>query len=612
MTFERFARGWVVLSAVVFALMLLHRSTPALILDRYSSSYVLLLLAVLAAAAAAWGVSLPRLRTAVTRLTLTHRPRWLQWLWLASVAMVLVLYWLYAPITSVNEGPQLFRVYGALTLLAWGLLPLAQSAPLPDFKGDGKTLAVVTVLLLALLLLLERVPPASYYDEGFVASWAVTWARTGDGSLISMSNNYIAPYVYAGLLPIGMFADTFGVTMFNARLGSVLLGALGLPFLFGVTRRWFGTSLAWVAVLVAGAFAIENGYVRADSLSAASLAFALWAIAKADAARQARWYALAGLALAFTIEGHHLALRFAPAVAGWLLLQAVRRDSRAFALRSLGALTVGGASYTLIYLLTRLLSSGLSLSDYLTVVSASYETQVNYGGGFTFVERVIRGPLTGFTYLLIVHPVIGIGVVVGSVAALLTRRRELCFLVFLFYVSSVFYFLLNPKVYHVFYVVHLLPLAVLLTIGTLAVLPVRVRGGASLLVLVLCVAQLLHVARVNSPATPLIALSQSLHAHLPAQAQRIVGAEAYYWGLNEREFYAVYQVLERLDNAVPNPDVVIVTMGLDSVPNLYAYIAQEGLTRQACVDLPVFGRRADIYSRMALSLPFDTGCPPEN
>jgi hypothetical protein len=596
----RFFISWIGLATLTFLLMLTHQSEPATILGRYSLSYVALLSVVLGTLVVAGVGYVFSQRKPITMPTLNRLPIALMSIVLGMLMIIGI--WLL-PLTRFQSAIAVFSLY--LAVLVFGaLFIMLRHTKLPVPFKELTILAIVSTII-AIGIFFGRVPSARYYDEPLITNWAVSWAITQNPSNIAYNlfrtNSTISANAF--LYPLGVWLNSVGVSFLNARLGAFLLGVLALPFIWDSVRRLYGKQIALWASLISVILLMQT-YIRVDSGATLCIAIGIWLLILAE--KHPILHLSAGFAFALAIEGHQLALRFALAYGGWCVLMCAYQTwtSKRLQIKPVLFLALGGFIAGILYLGLRLSWTQTDLTGYMLKLQEAFALENAIGGNLPLSQRILVGVQEWTNVFLTQYPLSVLIVGFASVCAwwFPTIRRE----VFCFWLALGIYFIMNPKPAPHYYYLHFVPLLALMFGGSLAFIQQKfnqmwLSNAWGILALTLLCIQLVISTR-DIGAIELVHIGERINDILPANANMVVGAEAYYFGLHDRQFYdiAIYaknsvgEISTRFN--VPKPDAILLTVGRDStLENARTYIEANNLQLAQCFDAPRLQWHTELY-----------------
>ncbi len=199
-----------------------------------------------------------------------------QWFWVASVALLLVVAWMWGPRPNpLTPFPQMWEggdVVDAALDSAVGARPRRgrrrrPQTPLPTPVGrgwglglDAILLTVLTVGSLALRLPgLIDMPYVVHGDEAACGLEALRWLHGGVPSLLSVGW-YGLPVAGYGLPALVMLVT--GPGLYGLRLSSVIIGVLGVLLLYVFAREYVGRRVAFLAAALLAVSTIDIQFSR--------------------------------------------------------------------------------------------------------------------------------------------------------------------------------------------------------------------------------------------------------------------------------------------------------------------------------------------------------------
>ncbi len=487
-------------------------------------------------------------------------------------------------------------------------------------KSNWWLFVVLLVAVVLKFLWVGASPPPPYYmDEAYIASWAYQFATTGDPKTTDFVVSGLPPAVYVGYYMQGLWIAAFGMTLEGIRLWVLLMGFWGLAFVYFILGRATTPFIALLVMIFAVTGLFNQAYVRMETLTTLFLAGALWL--HYHARERFHWYYAIGFLLAFSLEGHHVGIRFAIAFGIWYsilyLIQLIRH--RTWRNDSFWGLVLGGVSYALIYIVIRAVLYG-SLDAVINGLTATYDMQVDVGGQLPLNQRFASGMVDFILHYIKFSP---LSLFIMFYATWLSYKKQdawLRFWVGIFWLSTFTLFIVSPKPpYILHYALHHVPLLCLMA-GYVFVELRRTRGTVFLVMLVLAVGGLSLLMRdVNVPVdsgSELVHVGREIATLLPPDVKAIVGADIYYWGLNHYRFYRTSNFAQQTipdllnEKGLPLPDIVIFTSDTKNLtsyddrrfPNVLQYIVDNEFERVICLPAPSFNRQAEVFAHPSLNI----------
>lgn len=614
---------WSVYSLVTFTIMLAHTSDEPQVLGRYSTNYLALLLVFIGiySLSALYSLFAPfhdLTEHAVIRLRTTPVGAWAGYLALLAGA---ALFWVFAPVSNVEFGPLMFRLYVVTTLLiisVWWLDgTTAGSTSRPSRRAYWAWAALALAVALALTLR-ARMQPPHFFDEGLVSIYAVSWIQSGDPTHYPPIPVYRAfLFTSVSAYTLGQWLNVFGISFETARAWSVTFGLLALiPLAVLFRARPFRWTL--LAALAFGAlFVLSGNVVRYDAFVPILLALALYAYFLVSAEDRSRWWMhlVVGFLFGFTAEGHQLAARFGLAVGLlylWRIVQTYRVHRRLDYV-PLVSFAAGVAGYGLFYALSRMLLWRFGLPELLDEIVQAYSLEVTIGGVLSPLERVLNAMQSLLGTYTANYAAALIMMSLATILAVVTRDRILRLTMVIYWLSNAVLFWMNPKPHNfLFYNTHTLPLIVIAVYRSLRII-LRWRGqrvalALAVFVLVIGVAQPLFNARSRG-VRELLDAGIAINERLPEDAAVVMGPEHLWWGLNQRVFYDVdaYENLTAATALEPVDAFIIIERFHNQFPLIHDFIAANDLERSFCLSGQDFGQIA-VYVRQGLAHENQEGC----
>jgi len=369
--------------------------------------------------------------------------------------------------------PQLVLVpVSGLTLV---LIYLFRAQPGRLFVASCSLMLTASVLLAAYHLF--TVPGMLNHDERYYASITATGAA-GFG-LYPYIQNYPPMPVMGG---IGQLAwlyvaayNLFGPTIWGMRLVVWLIYLLGLPAMFILFRRWYGTATAWLAVAL-----IPTTYLYVIShsarMDAMTLTWIWWGLLLVDTARRKQtwgWHLAAGLFMGLGLQAH-IDTSITTIACGILYLVdyvgECRRAKRFVWPRAVAAYSIGALMGLGFFVVANILPNPDAFLR--TAGSAARLTVVEVDKGLSLPERVLRSFLALETffqiavqrvlYLFQYVPTIPFVLAIAAFVTLFTRRRSpadrTALILFVGVVIASFFILNGASPY---YTMHLFPVTII-------------------------------------------------------------------------------------------------------------------------------------------------------
>lgn len=224
-----------------------------------------------------------------------------QWLWIASVALLLVAVSFWRSKSSSDDG-------------FWCLFPeavepesdLARSSWIARFWRRYGDLALLAVLVGGALVLrlpnLTELPYVVHGDEASNGEQALRWLNGDVTSLLSVGW-YGLPMGGYGLPALVM--RIAGADLYGLRLSSVIIGVLSIALLYALVREVAGRRPAFVA---AGLMAVANPHIQWSRMgihyihAPAVILFTLWMLVRALRRNNAFAAVAAGVGLSLSLQ----------------------------------------------------------------------------------------------------------------------------------------------------------------------------------------------------------------------------------------------------------------------------------------------------------------------
>ncbi|RMF77707.1 MAG: hypothetical protein D6737_16915 [Chloroflexi bacterium] len=639
---QRTLIAWPVISMIVLLLMLLHTSDSARFLNRYSTRYALTLAVMLAFTGAAVGVwwagraqRLPNVERWIPQT------RWLPWAVITLSAAIMAAYWYLRP-AARQPANELFQIYILGLLFAGMLWLLMQTGAAQQTLSSRWQLGLVVLAIAAPLLLtylyIGDIPPLSLYDEPFEVSFSQSLVENRDFV------NPLVPYrESANLLfssftfprPIaGVWMGLFGPGFTQLRVFYLLVGLIGVPFVYATAHRLYGRLAAIASVFLAMILLLHHNYARPDIFVATAVAVGLYLYFSArDEGTPFKHY-IVGLMLALAAEGHNAyGPRFMIGIGLiylWAYIRTVRRTRRLTADVSVYYFGLGVVTYLVFYIISRTLMLSPGSFDVGSMLETMRETYTRESRGSTALFSLDRVQLNldHFAQYVRFHPLESISVTFLTLLALWRRRSADVIIALVFIVSWVVMFFTLAHVNILigsYYFVHAMPLIALLLAGMIAQIngdfsteatrqTITLAGFAATLALIaIVVADTADFAhhRTRDNLAQLLPVGEQVADIVPDDVP-IAGAPMYYLMMPDRRNFVANATI---NNTTPDewragtgrieawsrigvgpPQAVIVTEGHDDFdPALFAYIEANNLVKAYCFPIELFGRMTDLY-----------------
>jgi hypothetical protein len=596
------------------------------VLGRYSLSY-LPALGVMAGMIAISGISYLLSRTGIfpeIRLHLPSTPAFGYLTIGGSLAGLFLVWILLRPSGAHLPAIAVFRLYIVALMVAVVLLLLRVSRlfdlPVPDrwIPRIPILLAAITVGLT--LLYLGRAPRSLPYDEAYITYRAVSWFAAGEprAPMVPYLERPFLAMTPASFLGLGVWLDAVGVSLEMGRLFFLIVGWLGVPFIYVTARRLYGRTAGLFAVAFASIVMLEHNYIRPDFLIPTAVSIALCCFMRARDTNKQWLHFIAGFVLALSVEGHPYGVRFAISFG---LIYAIDHARAVWKARRwqwnapLLLFAAGGLAYLIIYLVVHVVIWGqIDLGAAFSTLETWYRMEANLGGAVgrrPLLEKAITLGGEWLTRYPGAHPVEAALALFGIVAAARRWLSPDTLLLTTFLPSLAIFFLMmahdNP-----YYWIHNLPFIAILggaflaeicgTLAQNAKLNIASAAGLGALV-VLLVSNLFVVSRYGqTSADRLIEIGKEINQVLPSEVRRVSGWQIYYFGLFEREFYDILSLGRKPasdwmpDWGIEPPQALIITQGLDdTMSNAQQYIESGSVVAVRCFESDLYGGLTILY-----------------
>jgi len=255
-------------------------------------------------------------------LTFPNQP-WFGWLVILLGVLCLAIMWIALPPIwelSIAALPRLYFI--GLIFIGQQLILRAADTEQQTVSLRAVKILVLVMILLALTLVIVfigRVPHIEVFDEPYELSfsWAIfqTGAFTWPMGPQMMDARQLALYPYI-LHPLnGLWMSVAGLGLVQARLFFLVFGWASLLFIYLTARHLYGNYAALAAVAIGAFIPLRHDFIRPDMLIVLTTAAGLYLLVTARSNKSNLRHYLAGLVVAFGIEGHPYAIRFALAFA---------------------------------------------------------------------------------------------------------------------------------------------------------------------------------------------------------------------------------------------------------------------------------------------------------
>lgn len=415
--------------------------------------------------------------------TLFWRPAWMEAMSPAQTHLLFVPILLMGVLlTQVVDplGITLTMIPAQLSVLLFGLLAFVI---IYLFRQQSGTLfvAACSVMIIAAILLaayhLFTVPGMLNHDERYYASIAATGAA-GLG-LYPYTQNYPPMPIMGG---IGQMAwlyvaayNLFGPTIWGLRLVVLSVYLLGLPAIFLLFRRWYGTATAWLAVALIPTtyFYVLSHSARMDAITLTWIWWGLFLVDTARRKQQWRWHLAAGLFMGLGLQAH-IDTSITTIACGILYLVdyvgLYRRAKRFVWPQAVIAYSIGALLGLGLFVIFNVLPNPDAFLR--TAGSAARLTVVTVDKTLSLPERVLNSFLAFESFLEIMGkrvvnlflyvPLVSLMMGLIAFVTLFTRRRSpadrTALILFAGAIFASFFILNGPSLY---YTLHIFPIAIL-------------------------------------------------------------------------------------------------------------------------------------------------------
>lgn len=538
-------------------------------------------------------------------------------LWVISGAII----WLIPVRESIQSS--LFRLYlaGLIFVVFWHILKQAAILAL-RLRRSWVVLTVGLAVAVTLLMVAAYqggyVPPNRNFDEGWIAGRAVSLVDSDPETVDQMTptRDPASSGAVANLSQwfLGMYFRLFGMGLSTGRLYGTLLSWLMLAFVYEVTRKLYGSVAAVIAVIVGLLLPLHHGYLYPTNWVALFHVAALYVFLQADQAQSPkRWplHYLVGVLAALSIEGHAYGAAFTAGMGAFYLIYYGReamRERRVWS-GSVATFALGVLTVLMVAIAFRIALTGgeLSLGNFAATLLNRYTDEATIGTDtISFPQRVLSTNVFFWLDYLNRFPVelvIFIFALVAAVrrAVFKRHRSDRLMLTVLFISTAVLgLFMAKPNVY---YFIFFMPYITIFAGAACANLwqprtqwRVAHLGAAVWLFALLAAFTVVKASQPNYNA--LVHLGYEIDAVLPVEADLVSGWEMYYFGLHPRRFIMLYNYYEQnREPDLPVPDALIITHGLDDIPDVLSYARQHGFQRAYCFPLDEFDGITSVYTQ---------------
>ena len=617
-------RVWSVLALATFVIMLTHQSDDAGFFDRYSTLVmgVLVGLAVfiLIGISTSWQLSQhPALLVRIERrLAHWRRFRWFMPALLVVASSALILVWLYflgnhLPTYSALRFFVVASILLAALALGFGGVPTDPLAQ-PTQNVKWLRLGILAAIVGIALLIVSFYPALRKTDEAFIFSIAWNALETGHTFPTiyrdAMPESYAAAGAWTGLMVAWLKFAGFGFTA--GRLFILLMSFVTLTFIWAATKSLFDHMTAWFAVLI-GAFAfMALNHIRYDFQTALLLAIGLYFFALAH--KRGWWWAhfLTGFAVGFSIDGRPIAFSFGLGLAVAYLWQYAEhlKQERQWLWRPFWFMALGGLLALGAFLLTRAGASYFQTEG--GEVGSMAATYANSLGTLSPVSQ-----LNQYLTIFLTHQPILFGFTLfGCVIAFRQRTVADRLLLIMFIVWSAVVIFAYPG-FSVFYIVHPLPICIMLSARGLTIgiprligfrhgpLPDGLTSVVTLFVFVWLLADIANgIVNLKSDSLEDVVETGRRIAAIVPESATIVAAEPYYFGMpNHQNFIGGAAEGIQITRAGTSPEEVWPTINPDALvfssgwpqepartPELVRFMEVRNFVKVNCWQTDSFGR----------------------
>jgi len=284
--------------------IVLQKSSPAVILGRYSNTSFAILIFFLITLPVMWGVS----RWLVRNLGMIVLPQTVFRLLFAVCVVSLFGAWAFH--LGPTRSYAIARLYGSLVIFSVGIWSL-RHVNLPAWGKAVPSLIGIASAAFLFVLTMDY-PGVKWTDEGYTASAAWSYAQTGE-PVVTIFRPATVEATSMILPALGAWFDLFGVSVAAARTFTLSLALVALAITFVTARHIFGNAEAWAAAIVGMFGFVSINYLFRDIETAVFLAAAYAMVVAAERSGKAWLHLLTGLAVGFSVDGHPVAYRFGAA-----------------------------------------------------------------------------------------------------------------------------------------------------------------------------------------------------------------------------------------------------------------------------------------------------------
>lgn len=620
---------WSGFSLVVLVVMLLHESDGGAVFGRYTPRYAVLLGLMLFFVVCSDIVLLLVHTNRLRRLAVGAAWRAQHIGGISAVLIVAVAaFWLLAPISD-SEAGMLFRFYVAAGLLLLLLALLYEANAQHQIVAERWARWFFAGLLVAAvgaaLIYVGQVPGSRYFDEAWLTAWGQGLASPHlPTDPMVPARDELRTAVTSSLTRYGLghWINLLGVGFNQARLYSLFLAWLGLPFIYQVARQLYGRTAAWSAVVFGVLFALHHSYVYPSGWVATATAIGLYLYFSSRPNQPARGRALrhflSGVVVASALEGHPYGIMSAFGLGAMYAVDFVAGLRRRQWDYALVWYVLGGLGYAVVWLAFRMIVSegALTFSNITSALQQSYGQQVELGKETSRLQHNLALYAEYLTSFPLEFALLLVGTAFAVWRAIWHKSEADRRLLLIMGVSLLAFAALLAK-YNVYYWIFYLPFVTLLAgalIRHISPPSLAVNRAQLTLVLALFVLVLAFTASIasNQNVDDMIDLGYAIDAVLPEDITHVNGWDIYYYGLHQRGFTTTQNFILQPETehwGTPPPQAIIVTKGLDDRnPHLLAYIRAHDFQPALCFDLRSFGKRAVLFLPAAVEMD-STGQP---
>jgi len=603
--------AWVLFSLIVLLLLFTSGSGSGISFGMYSARYMFAILVIFGFTIVASWVFIVS-HTKPQKLFALRLPRtyWFGWLIIIASIAVLLLIWLAFPSNRNDSVLILARLYCVAVIgsLAWLTQYFSRTHNLTISIRFSRNLCWFLILLTLLLvcLFLGRVPHILFADEApeINLSWSMFTTRSFYWGMYPEMPPKTIALIHSGLNPLtGYWMSLTGVGLEQARLFTLILGTLSLPFIYLTARRLYNGLAAWIAVAVGALILLPHNYARPDLFVVTMTAAAMYFFVTARDSKSLVRHYLVGLLVAFGMEAHPYAIRFVIAFGLIYLveyIQLLRTSGRWEWNAAFWCFVLGGLSYGLFYLTTHVLVSGqsFSLADYSAIYAG--QTQSPYMTAGSRLSRMLNENSKFFGWYFRLHlPEATLWLLMPVIA--LRRRKPADKLILAIFLPSMIIGVLLLAHLSFYYWVYNMPFIAILTGAWLARIgqhvepaalqtrPTLTLSGVLGLTIVsgLLATHIVVTGMQRSATAQFIEIGRQINSLIPKEAS-VVGSPIYYLGMTDRPFVSLetyYYVPNPSEKKTP--DALILTLGDGDmndpmVMSASSYVQQSPLRKAYC------------------------------